>query len=46
MGLFFALPVLGTNALFQHKGFKYIVINVGYWIITLALMGAVICQFA
>jgi len=45
-GFFFALPILGTNALFEHKGFKYIAINVGYWIITLALMGGVICRFA
>ena len=45
-GLFFALPILGVNALFQRKGFKYIAINVGYWAITLGLMGGVICQFA
>jgi hypothetical protein len=45
-GLFFALPVLGINAMFERKGFKYIALNVGYWIITLALMGGVICQFS
>jgi hypothetical protein len=45
MGLFFALPVMGTNALFERKGFKYIAINVGYWTVTLALMGGVICHF-
>ncbi len=45
-GLFMALPILGTNALFERKGFKYIAINVGYWIVTLALMGGVICQFS
>ncbi|MGB0917046.1 MAG: DUF1761 domain-containing protein [Flavobacteriales bacterium] len=45
-GFFFALPILGTNALFERKGFKYIAVNVGYWIVTLALMGGVICQFA
>jgi len=45
-GLFFVLPVLGTNALFEKKGFKYIAINVGYWTVCLALMGGVICQFA
>ncbi len=45
MGIFFVLPVLGTNALFEQKSFKYIAINVGYWILTLALMGGVICQF-
>lgn len=45
-GLFISLPILGTNALFERKGFKYILINVGYWTITLALMGGIICQFA
>jgi hypothetical protein len=42
-GLFFALPVLATNAMFERKGFKYIAVNGGYWILTLALMGAIVC---
>ena len=46
VGLMVALPILATNALFERKGFKYIAINVGYWIVCLALMGGVICQFA
>lgn len=41
-GIFFVLPVLGTNALFERKGIKYIAINVGYWLVTLALMGGII----
>lgn len=41
--LFFVLPVLGINALFERKGWKYILINVGYWIVTLAIMGAILC---
>lgn len=45
-GLFVALPIIGTNALFERKSFKYIFINAGYWTITLALMGGVICAFA
>ncbi|AXT50436.1 DUF1761 domain-containing protein [Aquimarina sp. BL5] len=44
-GIFFVLPVLGTNALFERKGFKYIAINVGYWTVCLALMGGMICEF-
>ncbi len=40
------LPVLGTNALFERKGFKYIAINVGYWAVSLMLMGGVICAYA
>ncbi|MFT5338241.1 MAG: hypothetical protein ACJAY8_000323 [Sphingobacteriales bacterium] len=45
-GFFFATPVLATNALFERKGFKYIAINCGYWIVTLGLMGGIISQWA
>lgn len=45
-GILIALPILATNALFERKGFKYIAVNGGYWIVTLALMGGVICQWA
>ncbi len=45
-GLFFAMPILGINALFERKGFKYIAIHTGYWMLTFALMGGVICQYA
>lgn len=43
--VFFALPILGINALFERKGGKYIFIHLGYWFITLALIGGVMCQF-
>lgn len=43
--LFFALPVIGINALFERRGAKYIFIHLGYWVITLAGMGAIICHF-
>jgi hypothetical protein len=45
-GFLFALPILATNAMFERKGFKYVFVNGAYWIITIALMGGVICQFA
>ena len=44
-GFFFAMPVLATNAMFERKGFKYIAINSGYWIVSLGLMGGVICAY-
>ena len=44
-GFLIALPIMGTNALFERKGFKYIAINAGFWIINLALMGGIICAF-
>ena len=40
-----ALPILGTNALFEQKGWKYIWINLGYWAITLTLMGGLLCAW-
>lgn len=45
-GFFIALPILGINALFERKSFKYIAIHTGYWIITMGIMGGIICQFS
>jgi len=42
-GIFVALPIIGTNALFERKSAKYIFINAGYWIVTLGVMGAILC---
>ena len=42
IGVFLVLPVFATNALFEQKSFRYIAINVGYWIVTLAIMGGII----
>lgn len=41
--IFFVLPVIGINALFERRGWKYILIHVGYWTITLTIMGAILC---
>jgi len=45
-GIMIALPILGINALFERKSLKYILINAGYWIVSMALMGGIICQWA
>ena len=45
VGIFMALPVAGINALHEGRGIKYLLINGGFWILSLALMGAVICHF-
>ncbi|MGL5891516.1 MAG: DUF1761 domain-containing protein [Bacteroidia bacterium] len=44
-GLFFALPVFGTIALFERRGAKYIFIHAGFWAVCCMLMGGVLCQF-
>jgi hypothetical protein len=45
-GIFFIMPVLAINAMFERKGFKYIAINTGFWTVSLVLMGGIICAFA
>jgi len=44
-GLFFAFPILATNAMFERKGWKYIWINTGYWTITVTIMGGILCAY-
>ena len=41
-GIFIALPIIGVNALFERKGFKYVAINTGFWIICMAIMGGIV----
>ncbi|MCW3085379.1 MAG: hypothetical protein JWP12_2745 [Bacteroidetes bacterium] len=45
-GLFLVTPIIAVNAMFERKGFKYIAINGGFWIVNMALMGGVICAFS
>lgn len=45
-GIFLFLPVLGTNALFERKSWKYIFINAGYWLVSATLVGGVISAWA
>ena len=42
-GVFLAIPLIGVNALFERRGWKYIMIHSFYWIITLGLMGGLLC---
>ena len=42
VGLIVVMPVFVTNGLFEQKGWKNIIINVIYWVLTLALMGGVV----
>jgi hypothetical protein len=42
-GLFIALPITAINALFEQKSWKYILINAGYWMVCMMLMGGIIC---
>lgn len=44
-GLFMALPIIGTNALFERKSWKYTLVNGGFWIVCFMLMGGIICAW-
>jgi len=41
-GVFMVLPIVAINAMFERKSWKYILINAGYWIVCLAIMGSII----
>jgi len=43
--IFMALPIIGISALFERRGWKYIMVHFGYWFVTMLLMGGVICAF-
>jgi hypothetical protein len=44
-GLFFVLPILSIIAMFERKSAKYVAINAGYWVVTLAIIGGIICEW-
>jgi len=42
ISLFFVIPIFITNGLFEQKSWTNMLINAGYWLITLAIIGAVV----
>lgn len=44
-GIFLVLPLFGINGIFERKPFKLTLIHTGYWTLTLAIIGGLICQF-
>ena len=44
-GLFLVLPILASQSIFERKSVKYVAINAGYCVVTMALMGGIICQW-
>ncbi len=41
--IFFVLPIIAINALFERRGWSYILIHAVYWMICLALIGGLLC---
>ena len=42
-GLFLGLPIISINGLFEHKSWRYMAIQAGYWTVIMTIMGAIIC---
>lgn len=36
------LPVLGTLSIFERRGWNWVFVNLGYWVITLSIMGGIL----
>lgn len=41
--IMFALPIIGVNALFERRSWKYILLHFGYWLVSAALVGGLLC---
>jgi hypothetical protein len=44
-GLFFALPVVGTGALYEQRSWKYVLVAGGYWVVSCMIMGGIVCAW-
>ena len=42
-GLFLAFPLTATNALYERRSFKYVMVTSGFWIVCFTIMGGIIC---
>ena len=43
--LFFVIPILGYAVIFERKRFKYLLVNAGFWGISLVLMAGIISKW-
>lgn len=41
-GLLLLLPILGTQSIFEKRGWGWVFVNLGYWVLTLGLMGGIL----
>lgn len=42
ISIFFVIPIFITNGLFEQKSWTNMLINAGYWLITLSIVGAIV----
>lgn len=46
VGLLLVGSIITIKSLFERRSAKYILMNVSYWVVALALMGGILCQWA
>lgn len=44
-GLFLAIPIIGTNALYERRSWKYTLVTGGFWVVCFMIMGGIICAW-
>ncbi|NNE30265.1 MAG: DUF1761 domain-containing protein [Saprospiraceae bacterium] len=44
-GMTVAFPIISILALFELRSWKYIAINAGFWVLSMTIMGGIICQW-
>lgn len=44
-GVLFAFPMIGINGLFERKSWRYILIHGGFWVVSLTLIGGIVCAW-
>jgi uncharacterized protein DUF1761 len=42
-GLLFAIPIIGTNSLYEGRSWKYTLVTGGFWVVCCTIMGGIIC---
>jgi len=45
LGIMLILPIIMNNSLFERRGWKYALINAGYWTICLTIMGGILAAW-
>lgn len=45
VGVFVYFPMYLTNSIYEKKKFRFVLINCIYWIISLSVMGGILCQW-
>ncbi|NUQ26519.1 MAG: DUF1761 domain-containing protein [Saprospiraceae bacterium] len=41
----FLLPILGTQSVFEKRGWAWVFVNLGYWAVTLSVMGGILSMW-